>query len=64
MGSFYGNNNTTSEGGITPSEVEAKVADVKNHIVFSKVQPEGQKTGDVWFVIKQFLDNDNEDNNG
>jgi len=36
MSSFYGNNNINLIDGITPDEAEAKVADAKNHIIFSK----------------------------
>ena len=63
MSSFYGNIgvSTTGEGGITPGEVELKVADAKNHVIFSKVEPTVQKAGDVWVVIGEFED---EDDNG
>ncbi len=65
MSSFYGNVgvSTTGEGGITPGEVELKVADAKNHVIFSKVEPTTQKAGDVWVVIGEF-DDENENNNG
>lgn len=62
MSSFYGNVgvSTAGEGGITPGEVELKVADAKNHVIFSKVEPTVQKAGDVWVVIGEFEDeNDN-----
>lgn len=58
MSSFYGNN-TVMTGGITPVEVEMKVADVKNHIIFSKDQPTTQKANDVWVIIKEYTDNNN-----
>lgn len=56
MSSFYGNNNTTPTGGITPGEAEAKAADAKNHIIFSKTEPTIQKAGDIWVVIGEFAD--------
>jgi hypothetical protein len=56
MSSFYGNNNTTPTGGITPGEVETKVVDAKNHIIFSKIEPTVQKAGDIWVVIGEFAD--------
>ena len=56
MSSFYGNNNITLIDGITPDEAEAKVADAKNHIIFSKTQPTIQKAGDIWVVIGEFAD--------
>ena len=58
MSSFYGNNNTTPTGGITPGEVETKVVDAKNHIIFSKIEPTVQKAGDIWVVIGEFDDKD------
>ena len=62
MSSFYGNVgvSATGEGGITPGEVELKVADAKNYVIFSKVEPTVQKAGDIWVVIGEFEDeNDN-----
>ena len=61
MSSFYGNGTATIVSGITPGEVELKVADAKNHVIFSKVEPTVQKAGDVWVVIGEFED---EDDNG
>ncbi len=63
MGSFYGNNNATPTGGITPGEVETKVSDVKNHIIFSKTEPTVQKAGDIWVVIGEFADKTSETDN-
>ena len=63
MSSFYGNGTTTIVSGVTPGEIQAKVQDVKNHVIFSKVQPTVQKAGDIWVVIGEFEDR-NENNNG
>ena len=63
MSSFYGNGTTTIVSGITPGEIQAKVQDAKNHVIFSKVQPTVQKAGDIWVVIGEFEDR-NENNNG
>lgn len=50
MSSFYGNlggmgNSSSSE------EIDRKVQEAKNHIIFSKIEPTIQKTGDVWVII-------------
>ena len=63
MSSIYGNGTTTIVSGVTPSEIQAKVQDAKNHVIFSKVQPTVQKAGDIWVVIGEFEDR-NENNNG
>ncbi len=60
MSSFYGNGGGTGSGGISPSEVDAKIAEakelMKNHIYFSKTEPTVQKAGDVWMVLTEFSD--------
>lgn len=63
MSSFYGNGTTTIVSGVTPGEIQTKVQDAKNHVIFSKVQPTVQKAGDIWVVIGEFEDR-NENNNG
>ena len=63
MSSFYGNGTTTIVSGVTHGEIQAKVQDAKNPVIFSKVQPTVQKAGDIWVVIGEFEDR-NENNNG
>jgi hypothetical protein len=59
MTSFYGNvgvGGGSGGGGITPQEK----AELKNHIIISKIEPDIQKTGDFWFVIGEFTDSEDD----
>ena len=49
MSSFYGNLGGT--GNSSSEEVNRKIQETKNHIIFSKTQPTVQKTGDIWVII-------------
>lgn len=59
MASFYGNGGGgtgSGSGGISSNEVDrrirAAVQQLTNHIIFSNVQPNNQKAGDIWFVLE------------
>ena len=49
MSSFYGNLGVTGDS--SSEEVNRKIQETKNHIIFSKTQPTVQKTGDIWVII-------------
>lgn len=49
MSSFYGNLGGTGDS--SSEEVNRKIQETKNHIIFSKTQPTVQKTGDIWVII-------------
>ena len=59
MSSFYGN------GGISIQEATGMINGVKDHIIISKTEPTVQETGDIWFVLTEFSNDEEEnDNNG
>lgn len=64
MSSFYGN-------GISKEVMDKEIQEANNHIIFSKTEPTVQKAGDIWVVIGEFADKNNnttsiegENNNG
>ncbi len=55
MSSFYGN-------GLSKEVIDKEIQEANNHIIFSKTQPTIQKAGDIWVVIGEFADRDNNGN--
>ena len=55
--SFYGSYKTT----ITQKQVDTRVA---NHVIASKTQPTTQKDGDIWLILKEDYNINNEEQNG
>ena len=63
MGSFYGNSGISAAE--AQNQIERSAEEVRNHIIISKTEPTVQKAGDIWFVIVETVDeNNNDENNG